>query len=222
MMQRSEALILDFDGTIIDTEWPIFMATNAIYEEYGLAPIALEMWQETIGIADHEQEHDFLGRVIDQVRNVTREQLRAECLVHRDRLMAAEAIRPGIAEWIDAASTAGITIGVASSSTPEWVNGNLERLDLSRFMKVVAATGEGQRGKPAPDVYLRACAGLGVDPSLALAIEDSPPGLQSALAAGMGCITVPNRITTALTFDGSVEHVHSLADLDPAQWLAID
>ncbi len=218
-MQRSRALVLDFDGTILDSEWPIFQATNDLYAEFGMDPVPLDEWRETIGVADHEMHHDYLGRVIAQHPSETRADLSARRLAIRDRLMAAETIRAGIDSWIDAAVTAGLPIGVASSSTPDWVEGNLERLGLARHVDVVAATPTGQPGKPDPAVYLRACAGLEVDPAAALAIEDSPTGLTAAIAAGMRCVVVPNRITAAMRFDGAHHLAPSLDDVNPADWL---
>jgi beta-phosphoglucomutase-like phosphatase (HAD superfamily) len=68
-------------------------------------------------------------------------------------------------------------------------------------------------GKPAPDVYLRACDALGVEPRNALAVEDSPNGVTAAKAAGLRCVAVPNRITAALDFSGADLVVTSLADV---------
>lgn len=220
-MQRSTALVLDFDGTILDSEWPIYAATNELYDEFELPPVPLEEWRQTIGVADHEIHHDYLGRITDLHPTLLREELRARRLVIRDRMMAAETIRPGIEAWVDAAVGAGLPVGVASSSTPAWVEGNIERLGLGDRIGFISATPTGQPGKPDPGVYLRACAGLGVDPSNALAVEDSPTGLAAAIAAGMACITVPNLITADLGFVGSNLHVSSLADVDPSEWLAI-
>ena len=218
-MHRSRALVLDFDGTILDSEWPIFQATNDLYAEFGMDAVPLDEWRETIGVADHEMHHDYLGRVVERHPGETRAELSARRLAHRDRLMAAETIRAGIEDWVAAAAAAGLPIGVASSSTPDWVEGNLERLGLARHVDVVAATPKGQPGKPDPAVYLRACDGLGVDPAAALAIEDSPTGLTAAIAAGMRCLIVPNRITAAMTFDGAHHLAPSLGEVNPADWL---
>jgi len=50
-----------------------------------------------------------------------------------------------------------------------------------------------ERGKPAPDIYLLACARTGVSPSEALAVEDAPSGVLSAHAAGMRTVLIPDR-----------------------------
>ncbi len=74
-------------------------------------------------------------------------------------------------------------------------------------------------GKPAPDVYLRACADLDADPTRSVALEDSGHGVTAAKAAGMVAVAVPSRITRfndlshADQIVESLEHV-TLADLD--------
>src|SRR3546814_3816998 len=91
---------------------------------------------------------------------------------------------------------AGIPIGVASSSSFDWVDKHLTRLELrDHFGAVVGSDVVGGVGKPAPDVYLRACADLGVEPSFSVAIEDSAHGATAAKAAGMAVVAVPRQIT---------------------------
>ena len=97
---------------------------------------------------------------------------------------------------VDSLLAAGVPIGVASSSSLEWLDRHLGRLGLrSRFGAVIGADLVGGVGKPAPDVYLRACADLGADPAQSVALEDSAHGVASAKAAGMTAVAVPSRIT---------------------------
>ena len=97
---------------------------------------------------------------------------------------------------VDSLVAAGVPIGVASSSSLEWLDRHLGRLGLrSRFAAVIGADLVGGVGKPAPDVYLRACADLGADPAQSVALEDSAHGVASAKAAGMAAVAVPSRIT---------------------------
>jgi sugar-phosphatase len=59
-----------------------------------------------------------------------------------------------------------------------------------------------ERGKPSPDVYLRAAAGLGVAPARCLVIEDAPPGLEAARRAGMSAVALTTtHVTPELTAD---------------------
>ncbi|MDZ4826853.1 MAG: HAD-IA family hydrolase, partial [Actinomycetota bacterium] len=74
--------------------------------------------------------------------------------------------------------------------------------------------------KPAPDLYLEACAALGVDPRDALAVEDSPNGIAAAKAAGLRCIAVPHAITVQLDLSAADLIVPSLADISLSDTLA--
>jgi HAD superfamily hydrolase (TIGR01509 family) len=83
-------------------------------------------------------------------------------------------------------------LGLASSSNREIIDLVLELSGFGDAFRVTVSSEEVERGKPAPDVYLAAARGLGVDPARCVAIEDSSNGLRSAAAAGMTVIAVPN------------------------------
>jgi HAD superfamily hydrolase (TIGR01509 family) len=84
-----------------------------------------------------------------------------------------------------------VPLAVASNSRLALMRTALRVLPASGGFDVVVS-GEEARPKPAPDLYLLACARLGVDPSTAVALEDSPTGVRAARAAGLTCIGVPS------------------------------
>jgi HAD superfamily hydrolase (TIGR01509 family) len=96
---------------------------------------------------------------------------------------AVETVRELAARW---------PLGLASSSNRPIIELVLERSGLAPCFAVVVSSEEVDRGKPAPDVYLAAARGLGVEPKDCVAIEDSTNGIKSAVAAGMRTIAVPN------------------------------
>ena len=81
-------------------------------------------------------------------------------------------------------------VGVASSSPRERLHRTLRRAGLLDAFDVVVAGDEVTNGKPAPDMFLLAAERLGVAPEQCIVIEDSPPGVQAGLAAGMHTIGV--------------------------------
>lgn len=85
-----------------------------------------------------------------------------------------------------------LPLGLASSSTPGLIAAVLRIAALAGCFAVAVSSQEVPRGKPAPDVYLRALAGLGVAAADAVAIEDSGAGIRAAAAAGMRVLAVPN------------------------------
>jgi HAD superfamily hydrolase (TIGR01509 family) len=83
-------------------------------------------------------------------------------------------------------------LAVASGSERPVIETVLELDGLRRFFPVVVSAAEVARGKPAPDIFLRAAALLGVAPRECWVIEDSKPGVAAALAAGMRVIALPH------------------------------
>lgn len=84
-------------------------------------------------------------------------------------------------------------LGVASSSPLRLIHFVLDGLGVRGCFQVTVSSDEVEAGKPAPDVYLLACARLDVPPERAVAFEDSTNGILSAHSAGMGVIAIPNR-----------------------------
>lgn len=101
--------------------------------------------------------------------------------------------RPGVASAISAACEVG-AVAIASSSPHRLIDAVCTRLGLGEI-EIRCSAADEARGKPHPDVYLAAARRLGVPPQRCLAIEDSPNGVRSALAAGMRCIAVPDELT---------------------------
>lgn len=214
------ALVFDFDGTILDTETPVYESWAETYRLAGAEPIPLDVWLQHIGKADD-------GTGLD-VREILCEQLGVDAISAqveeyrvnlRDEMTAGQAIREGVQRWIDAARAASIPLAIASSSPSTWVRPHLERLGLTDHFSVVSCADPGIPGKPDPAVYLSACSGLEVDPTGALAIEDSTHGVSAAIAAGLRCIAVPGPITTTMDFAQATIRTDSLNDVDPADWL---
>ena len=128
--------------------------------------------------------------------------------------------RPGALELVAALRSAGTPLAVASNSTREFVERALGGAGLldGHFEAVVTAD-DVVRPKPAPDLYLAACAALGAAPERSAALEDSGPGVQSARAAGMFVIGVPYLADTPL--EGASLTASSLADPEVAEALGI-
>ncbi|GAA4532469.1 HAD family hydrolase [Amycolatopsis samaneae] len=190
------ALIFDFDGTLVDTETAVLAAWQDTFRELG-TELPLEKWHEVIGTSTTTPA--MFALLAELVGEHDEELIRRS---NRTRILArleTEGVREGVLGYLDAATTGGLRLGVASSSSSGWVRTHLDRLGLSaRFASV--ATGDRHAAKPRPDVYLAALAELGVAAGEAIAFEDTPHGVSAAKAAGMTCVAVPNAITAGLDF----------------------
>lgn len=213
------AVVFDFDGLIIDSEWAIYESARTAFGVHG-HDLTVAAWATVVGINDRHDE-SWWPRLCEAagVSGFERDVFDAayEAEEPRQRLRAAMLelpALPGVEPLTAELAAAGVPIGVASSSSTGWLERNLERLGLiDRFGTLVGADAVGGIGKPAPDVYLRACADLGADPARCVAIEDSAHGATAAKAAGMAAVAVPSQITRFNSFEHADLVVGSVAEL---------
>jgi HAD superfamily hydrolase (TIGR01509 family) len=132
-------------------------------------------------------------------------------LVMEEALAGVEP-RPGAIGLLARLADAGVPLALASNSSRDFVHRTLDCAGLREdgpFQAIVCAE-DVERPKPAPDIYLHACTLLGVDPTTAVALEDSQVGVDAAAAAGLWVIGVPYFADAALP--GSDLLADSLAD----------
>jgi sugar-phosphatase len=123
---------------------------------------------------------------------------------------------PGVTAAIARFGRCGLRLAIASSSPRRLIDAVCDRLGLDGIGVRCSAMDEA-RGKPAPDVYLTAARRLGVAVANCLALEDSPNGVASAKAAGMRCVAVPDPLLAAdLRYREADLVLWSLTDLDTA------
>jgi HAD superfamily hydrolase (TIGR01509 family) len=208
------ALVFDFDGLIVDTEGPEYHAWKATWADYG-HELALEEWVRCIGTNDPDGWHPLeelakrVGDGFDRGEANRRRQAR-----HHPAIAALVDPLPGVVELLDQAERAGLATAIASSSGDDWVPVLLAQLGLAERFAHLSVFDGTCPAKPAPDLYLRACAALGVAPDEAVAFEDSPNGIAAAKAAGLWCVAVPHEITRALDLSRADLVVPTLADVD--------
>ena len=210
-------LVFDFDGLILDTEVPVYDAWQEIYGEHGVE-LAFEKWAECIGTADTFDPcvdlQAALGRTLDAAALLERHRART------DALIAAQAVLPGVREYVDEAARLGLALGVASSSSRRWVEGHLTRLGLRNAFQAIRCADDVPRVKPDPALYRAVVDVLGVPPGEALALEDSPNGVLAAKRAGLTCVAVPNPLTARLDLSAADLRLSSLAELPLTALLA--
>lgn len=204
------ALVIDFDGLILETETPAYQAWTEIYIEYG-HELPKQLWLDYIG-----REGGWFD-ALAYLEGLTgtlpdRRSVEARRDARKTELIAGLRESAGLRELLAEGRDLGLRLAVCSSSTPAWVVGHLERLGLAPlFDHIQCRDRPGLRAKPSPDLYLAACAALGVRPDEAIAFEDSRNGMLAAQAAGMRCVVVPNALTAAMDFHGADHRFGSLA-----------
>ncbi len=214
--QLINALIFDFDGLILDTEEPIYQSWAEVYAANGV-PLPFEQWVKTVGSNNqefHPQHHleERLGRPLTQEEIERR-------IARRVELVLAKPLLPGVAELARTAKAQGMKVGVASSSSRDWVRGHLERLGILDLFDCLCSRDDVEHVKPEPDLYLAVLACLGVNADEAVALEDSPNGIRSAKRAGLRCVAVPNPITAGLDLSEADLELSSLSGVTLRQLL---
>jgi putative hydrolase of the HAD superfamily len=206
-----KALILDFDGTILDTETAWYEAFREAYLEHEVE-LTLDMYGKCIGTSSHVFDpYEYL--ITELNISLDRASFRQGIHDRHTEKMAHEGIRPGILDYLAAAKELGLRIGLASSSKRAWVDTYLAQLGISDYFETIRTAEDVALVKPHPELYELALKDLGVMPNEAIAIEDSPNGARAAAAAGMHYIVVPNPVTKFLSFDGEPRTVGTLAEL---------
>jgi HAD superfamily hydrolase (TIGR01509 family) len=216
---RIRALLFDFDGLILDTETASRAGWRWLYEEHGHT-LPDEKWALMVGTIGGWDPWGHLEELVGGP--LDRHRLDDRRLSHELTLLEAEALRPGIAAYLDAADRRGLQRAIVSSGSRAWVDMHLARLERAvGWDAIVTADGDHARAKPHPTLYLEALERIGVAADEAVAFEDSPNGARAAKAAGIYVVGVPNAITRDL---GLGEHadvlVDSLADFPPDALLA--
>lgn len=150
-----------------------------------------------------------------------RARLNAQRVAHELSLLELEGLRPGIAEYLEAATRLGLRRAIVSSSSRAWVERHLARLERAEgWDAIVTADFDAERAKPRPTLYLEALELLDVSAAEAVAFEDSPNGVRAATGAGIFTVGVPNAITRELGLEGADLVVDSLAELPPEALIA--
>ena len=210
------ALVFDFDGLILDTEEPVYRSWVEVYEAHG-EELPFERWVQIVGsttIGFHPQHHleERLGRSLPK-------EVLDRRIGRRTKMVLANKLLPGVVEHLDAARASGLKLGVASSSTRDWVMGHLARLGILDRFDCLRCRDDVANVKPEPDLYLAVLECVGVAASEAIAIEDSPNGVLAAKRAGMRCVAIPNSITARLDLGQADVVLGSLAEVTLAELL---
>jgi HAD superfamily hydrolase (TIGR01509 family) len=186
MRQLPTAVVFDCDGTIADTESLADRAWTATLLEYDYVATS-EDFQAVMGYPFVQNWAYFSARADLGDQATFRTRLRARFLDLFDRELQ---VHPDAVRTIVHLTDAEVPVAVASSSTHAHVERVLARADLDGRVETIVGADDVERHKPDPLPYLAAAEALGVPPTDCTAVEDTPVGLEAALASGMFTVAV--------------------------------
>jgi HAD superfamily hydrolase (TIGR01509 family) len=186
------ALLLDLDGTMLDTD----RIHCAVFADL-MAPFGIAVDEAHYRVHIHGRLNtDYFAEMIPDYPDPQTLSVEKEAEFRR-RLPRPYPAMPGVAAMLDRAQDEGWALGVVTNAPPENADAMLSAIGLRHHFEVVISGEACPRGKPFPDPYLAALDALGVTACDALAFEDSPSGLAAAVAAGIATVGVTSTLPAA-------------------------
>jgi beta-phosphoglucomutase-like phosphatase (HAD superfamily) len=202
---RFEALIFDFDGVLVESEWVGNKQIADWLTAHGHPTSVEESMREFMGLAGA----DFIGAIERWIGRTLPAHFHADREAEDERVM-----EQGVGEVAGAVAFVrslppALPRAICSSSSSAWVRRHLQHIGLDGAFGAMIFSGREHvaRGKPAPDLYLHAAAALGVPIRRCAVIEDSPVGATGALASGA---TVIGLVAGRHCLDGHAERLRDL------------
>ncbi|MCA1856197.1 HAD family phosphatase [Massilia oculi] len=209
----ARAFLFDMEGTIVDNmgfhtdSWITFFARR------GRAIEAEEFFRATAGRQGGEIIRSYLGEHLpdDEVARLNHEKESVYRELYAPHLEAVT----GFDALIARAKEQGVKLAVGTAAPPANVAFTLDGLDLRRHFDAIVGAQDVARGKPHPDVFLKAAELCGVAPEHCIVFEDAPLGVEAARRAGMSCVvlttTLPPEAFTG--FDNVIAIVRDFGEL---------
>jgi len=208
LLQKLKAIIFDFDGTILDTEYPDFLALSSIYDEYSLE-LPFELFQKNIGT--HEPMFDPYGTLCaSREVGLTRDQFIEETNRRKGRILERALPMPGVMKLISEAKNAGVMVAIGSSSPLIWVGTLSRRIGIADHFEHMVTRDDVSKTKPSPEIFNLTVEKLGVGKENCIVLEDSLNGITAANAAGIRSLWIPNEMTKSMPVSPEHPRVESL------------
>ena len=174
------AVLLDMDGTLLDTEKVYFNSLVAALNARGYADEAVALCHAMVGLPGPACEALLLDRYGNDFPLA---EINRAFLANRDRFMAAGLpLKSGTLELLDGLAAAECPMAIVTSSSRRSAERNLSLAGIRSRFDTILTLDDVTRGKPSPDLYLLAAARLGHAPEVCVAVEDSNHGVAASHA----------------------------------------
>lgn len=200
MPSLPDALLLDLDGTLVDSEMIHAQSIVRAIESFAIqltddehAFVVGHAWQDIF------RELRLGERTSYDLAAIQQAAVREKEAMFSDRGYGYSPL-PGAIELVELAANLGIPMAIVSGSCRAEIDQTLGHLGFADRLRFFLGSDDYERGKPAPDGYLMAAERLGAAPGACLVFEDSTSGIAAALAAGMRVVA------NAATMAGLPEH----------------
>ncbi|SFD66748.1 HAD family hydrolase [Massilia yuzhufengensis] len=222
MTKAARAFVFDMDGTIVDnmafhtSSWISFFARR------GQLLDADDFFRATAGRQGGEIMRSYLGEHLsdDEVALLNHEKES----VYRELYAPHRKAVAGFDELVAQAKADGVKLAVATAAPPANIDFTLDGLDVRKHFDAVVGAADVARGKPHPDVFLKAAERCGVAPEHCIVFEDAPLGVEAARRAGMRCIVLTTTLPAAnfADYDNVIAIARDFSELPAALLFAAE
>ena len=182
--------VFDMDGTLFDTERIYREIWAELGRKYG-RELGDDFIRDVTGTGGEE-----MYRILEQYLGVPDGSVVEKEWQYRavERTKHDVPLKPGTKELLKWMDEHGYALAVASSSPMSWIRHYLDVSGTAKYFRAVVSGREIPNGKPAPDIFLRACAEIGAAPEACFVFEDSRNGAAAGHAAGCRTILIPDLV----------------------------
>lgn len=206
-----DGVIFDMDGILFDTEKLINECFAEVGVEYRIDNMDYII-ESCVGLTTSETKK-FCKKILGEDFPV--EEMFGKIRNHMEIKLAEGGmpVKPGVYLMLEYLKANRYVIALASSSSRKSVMHHIEEANMTEYFSVIIAGDEVERGKPEPDIYLKALEKMNLRKDAVIAFEDSPNGLKSATAAGIKAIMIPDQIPYSEDLESYVfERFNSMTD----------
>jgi beta-phosphoglucomutase len=185
----AQAMILDMDGVVLDS-----MPTHLLTWQQTLAPLGIELDADDLYPLEGVPTESTAQRLTERFRGRSCSPEEAQRLADAKRDLFRQVFEPtlvdGIGPLLHDLRGRGYRLGLVTGSARRVVDESLQPTGVAGLFEAIVTGDEVSSGKPNPEPYRTAAARLGLSPTECLVVENAPLGIDSAKAAGMGCVAL--------------------------------
>lgn len=191
-IRQFKAFVFDMDGLIFDSERIVQRSWNISGQKLGLGNVGEHIYY-TLGLNRASRKKYYEENIredfpFDEFSQLTRKTFFE--IVETEGLP----VKAGVKQILEYGKQNGIKLALATSSSRDYAMKCLRDAEIDTYFDGIVCGDMVSRSKPDPEIYLRACELVKVNPEDAVAFEDAPAGIVSAYCAGMKVIMVPDLV----------------------------